>query len=591
MDNAKVYTVNGAASGSSTSLPDWLIRKRAAKGKGKREIREHVEGTIDLIQHFEFPEASNRIRTTRDGHHAMATGTYKPQIHVYDLDQLSIKFERHTDAENVDFIILSDDWTKSLHLQNDREMEGVSALASRADGLSLAVGTKAGRTLLYDLRAARPFATKDQGYGLPVHCVSWVEGGSRMAGDGLVVSADKKVVKIWDRNSPSINFASVTPSTDINHLHHVPGSGMIMLANEGIQMTSYYIPQLGPAPRWCSFLDNITEEMEEQTVRNVYEDYKFVERSELDRLGLTHLIGTPTLKPYMHGFFLSLKLYDAARLIANPFAYSEHRERMVRNKLEKLSESRIRSRGAGGEVKVNKALAEKIQREEKRAERRREKEGTVGETEKKGAGTGSLLSDPRFAEVFENPDFEVDTTSREFGLLNPSTSAAMNSKSGTRVRTAVEEEDEESERASSDGLGSDSEESNEDEMDVDSDSSREGDLSLYDPRARPPKPDPRIQTQTKPKNGTSHQTVRRPTKLSSGPRLTASRTRPSSHLAEKAERGLGPNTHVNSLNDGGFEMSFVPSGRVDSDEEQRSARKSRKGGAGGSGGKVERFGA
>lgn len=56
-----------------------------------------------------------------------------------------------------------------------------------------------------------------------------------------------------------------------------------MLANEGIQMTSYYIPQLGPAPRWCSFLDNITEEMEDQTVRNVYEDYKFVERDELSK--------------------------------------------------------------------------------------------------------------------------------------------------------------------------------------------------------------------------------------------------------------------------------------------------------------------
>ena len=54
-----------------------------------------------------------------------------------------------------------------------------------------------------------------------------------------------------------------------------------MLANEGIQMTSYYVPQLGPAPRWCSFLDNITEELEDQTIRNVYEDYKFVERDEL----------------------------------------------------------------------------------------------------------------------------------------------------------------------------------------------------------------------------------------------------------------------------------------------------------------------
>ena len=56
---------------------------------------------------------------------------------------------------------------------------------------------------------------------------------------------------------------------------------MLMLANEGIQMTSYYIPQLGPAPKWCSFLENLTEEMEDQTTRNVYQDYKFVERGEL----------------------------------------------------------------------------------------------------------------------------------------------------------------------------------------------------------------------------------------------------------------------------------------------------------------------
>ena len=54
-----------------------------------------------------------------------------------------------------------------------------------------------------------------------------------------------------------------------------------MLANEGINMTTYYIPQLGPAPRWCSFLENLTEEMEDQTALTAYHDYKFVERSEL----------------------------------------------------------------------------------------------------------------------------------------------------------------------------------------------------------------------------------------------------------------------------------------------------------------------
>jgi ribosome biogenesis protein ENP2 len=79
----------------------------------------------------------------------------------------------------------------------------VTALASRLDGLSYAIGTSTGHTLLYDLRAARPFAVKDQGYGLPVKCLTWIEGGGRMAGDGMVLSADKKVIKIWDRHSVS----------------------------------------------------------------------------------------------------------------------------------------------------------------------------------------------------------------------------------------------------------------------------------------------------------------------------------------------------------------------------------------------------
>lgn len=118
-DHVKVYTVNGTAAGSSSSLPDWLTRKRSAasKGKRKREIREHVEGTIELIQGFEFSEASNKVKTTPDGRHAIATGTYKPQIKVWELDQLTQKFERHTDAENVDFIVCEDRFTLLLVCQ------------------------------------------------------------------------------------------------------------------------------------------------------------------------------------------------------------------------------------------------------------------------------------------------------------------------------------------------------------------------------------------------------------------------------------------------------------------------------------------
>lgn len=82
----------------------------------------------------------------------------------------------------------------------------VTALASRSDGLSYAVGTSTGHTLLYDIRSTRAFAIKDQGYGLPVKCLSWIDGSSRMAGDGMVVSTDSKVIKVWDRNAVTTHF-------------------------------------------------------------------------------------------------------------------------------------------------------------------------------------------------------------------------------------------------------------------------------------------------------------------------------------------------------------------------------------------------
>ena len=284
-----------------------------------------------------------------------------------------------------------------------------------------------------------------------------------------------------------------------------------MTANEGIQMSTFYIPQLGPAPRWATFLENITEEMEDQTTRSVYEDYKFIERSELKtyvalhfydilflnschvcRLGLDHLIGTPALKPYMHGYFLSLKLYDTARIIANPFAYEEHREKMIRDKMDKMAETRIRSKKEPG-VKVNKALAEKVLRDAEKAKQRAERktkrktaaelmdvdedggDDENAEEENEEPSRPNLLSDPRFAKVFEDPAFAIDENSREYALLNPS-SVAQNS--GSRQKTAVEEE-EVSGKSSSDGLaGSDDDESKDDGSDMSSDSSVEGGSSL-----------------------------------------------------------------------------------------------------------------
>ena len=205
----------------------------------------------------------------------------------------------------------------------------------------------------------------------------------------------------------------------------------------------------------------------------------------------------------MHGYFVSVKLYDTARVIANPFAYAEHREKLVKERLEKLADTRIRTRkdGAATSVKVNKALAERIERnaerEQKREERKKArkakkaaKEGEADDADEamsvdEGEGVGeeqlTLLNDPRFKELFANPDFAVDETSREFALLNPS-SAAMKNANSSRGKTAVEDEEDESDKTSSDGLGSSGEESGEDGSDS-SDSSDAGggypDVPIY----------------------------------------------------------------------------------------------------------------
>lgn len=46
-----------------------------------------------------------------------------------------------------------------------------------------------------------------------------------------------------------------------------------LLTSPGV-VQAYFIPSLGPAPKWCSFLENLTEELEETANSTVYDDYR-----------------------------------------------------------------------------------------------------------------------------------------------------------------------------------------------------------------------------------------------------------------------------------------------------------------------------
>lgn len=186
-----------------------------------------------------------------------------------------------------------------------------------------------------------------------------------------------------------------------------------MLAGEQSRMMMYFVPQLGPAPRWCSFLEGLTEELEETAGQNVYEDYKFVTKTEVDELGASGLIGTPMLKGYMHGFFMEMKLYNKLRAVSKPFEFEEHRKKKIDGKIEEKRQSRIIAQKRL--PKVNADLAQKMIKQSAALKTKAGESEAVG-----GNGEPDSIIDSRFASLFKREEFERDELSYEFKLRNPS---------------------------------------------------------------------------------------------------------------------------------------------------------------------------
>ncbi|KAM7174067.1 nucleolar protein 10 isoform 1-T1 [Macrochelys suwanniensis] len=542
LNEVKIYSLS-----AGRSLPEWLSdRKKRALQKKNVDVRRRIE----LIQDFDMPTVSTKIKVSRDGQYIMAAGTYKPRIRCFDTYQLSLKFERCLDSEVVTFDILSDDYSKIVFLQCDRYVEfhsqhgryyrtripkfgrdfsyhypscdlyfvGASsevyrlnleqgrylnslqtdasennvcdinpihclfatgtaegkvecwdprtrnrvgvldcALSSvtadtEIDGLpsisalkfngalNMAVGTSTGQVLLYDLRSNNPLIVKDHQYGLPIKSIQFQDPLD------LIISADSRIIKMWNKDTGKI-FTSMEPEHDINDVCLYPNSGMLLTANEDPKMNIYYIPVLGPAPRWCSFLDNLTEELEENPESTVYDDYKFVTRKDLENLGLAHLIGSPLLRAYMHGFFMDIRLYHKVKMMVNPFAYEEYRKEKIRQKIEETRAQRVQLKKL---PKVNKELALKLIEEEEEQQPTRKK---------KQKNLPNILTDDRFKVMFENPDFQVDEKSEEFRLLNPLVSKISEKRKKKLKILEQQEAQEQEEEEEPEGKPSDAESS------------------------------------------------------------------------------------------------------------------------------------
>ena len=582
-----VYTVAGSNIGRD--LPEFQTQKQRSKKDPEYANR------VELLQDFEFEEASQCVRVSEDGQWVMSTGTYKPQIHTHYLPNLALSWARHTDTLNKTFLIISSDYSKTVHLQEDRSIElhtpggrhhalriprygrdlaydrsstellipsvgtnssglgevfrmnmelgrfmnpfevdtgaevtGVglqgsaqagsvntaaiaegshglfafgtslgtveywdprtrarvamlalpsefegrpetTALDFHSSGIKIAAGASTGMIYLYDLRSPSPTLQKDQGYGFPILHLEHLNFSSTTRQSNTepkVLSADKRIIKIWDEDDGS-PWTSMEPTVDINSVAWCRDSGLFLTANESKQQHAFFIPQLGPAPKWCSFLDNVVEEMADdpndpqaynRKAGEIYDNYKFLTLSQLRNLNMDHLVGkTNLLRPYMHGYFVQQKLYEEARLIANPTSWEEERAKRVQQKIEKERESRIRGKKKVT-AKVNRRMVERILAREEKHERRRaqrvlaqggddkenEELAPPGEQEAGASAQtrkDNLLEDPRFGRLFQDEDFAIDEMSREFHSLNPSTKVAPPSNlDHERGLTAVEEE-------------------------------------------------------------------------------------------------------------------------------------------------------
>lgn len=306
----------------------------------------------------------------------------------------------------------------AMNVSKFKTFPSVTAMKFK-NGLQLGVGTQSGHVLVFDIRAKQPLIVKDHLNQFPIKQIDFNPT------QNAVYSMDTGIFKVWDETSGK-QTAYIETESSFNDFCTIPKTGMFFFAQEDVKMLTYYIPDMGPAPRWCAFLDNLTEEIESevhfhplgvtwhksnlilisfifsQNISNIYDDYKFVTKQELAELGLEHLEGTNLLRAYMHGFFVDIRLYNKARTAIEPFAFEKYRKEKIRQQIEASRPTRLKIKS--DLPAVNQELALKIMdSEQSRASKK----------------TANLLKDDRFKALFSNPEFEVDKNADEYKMLTP----------------------------------------------------------------------------------------------------------------------------------------------------------------------------
>lgn len=291
--------------------------------------------------------------------------------------------------------------TLNVFLEGDDDTNGrdATSVAFSTCGMKMAVGLASGVIRVYDIRSKKPICERDHYNGLPIRSV---EFHSRSEQKEMIVSCDTKGVKLWWYQSARGElFTCLEGDAPIVDVAMWPNSGLMFAAMEQPRVGAFFVPSLGIAPKWCAFLDSITEELEENPTTTVFDDFQFLTKEQLTQLNAAHLIGTNMLQAYMHGFFMDVRLYKKLKMVSEPFAFEEFRKKKIAEKLESKRGMRTKEKKKLGTNAELKSLLESKAKEAK-------KKNATKKSLKAGDAATKVLGDDRFKKLFDNPDFQME---------------------------------------------------------------------------------------------------------------------------------------------------------------------------------------
>ncbi|SBS80574.1 nucleolar protein 10, putative (NOL10) [Plasmodium ovale curtisi] len=358
---------------------------------------------------------------------------------------------------------------KSVAFLNVHNSEELTSTAFSDNGLKIAVGTCSGIVKLFDIRHNKPLFLCDHCNDLPIKKIQFLKVNSRgvcagvssMSGIGTIngisnasnigsgsygeeevltqgeciASADANCIKMYAegrKNILSLQVITFDESkggtsgrigkkkimllnndvVNINSFAFYENSGLCFIPCDNKKVCMYFIPFIGIAPKWCNFLDSITEELEEKEryrkddditnagSNDLFDDYVFLTNVQVERLNITHLKGSNNLIPYLHGYYIPSNIYTDIKSAIQDNDLETIKKTMIQKRLQSKQQMRIPERN----TLINKDYVEKLLNKV---------QNKVDKRKKTLVDAQDLLKDDRFSKLFYDPEYMVEAVDLE----------------------------------------------------------------------------------------------------------------------------------------------------------------------------------